>query len=295
MDNGAVNWQYRMEQALEYIEARLENETPLKGAAETAHCSPFYFMRMFEVITGISPAEYVRRRRLSRAALEIASGTARILDIALKYGYESPDSFTRAFKREFGCLPTEARAGGVRLHTYPPLRFSIALKGDTPMEFRIEQEAEMKLTGPVIRVDSTNGNNFVKIPAFWEELMADGRSARMAEMAANSPLGIAGLCFDLNMDTGEFTYGAMIESSCAPDGSKEGWEQVTIPAGTWAKFTSRGPLHPNFQDMIKRIYAEWFPESGREHAGTAELEFYPKGLNPASPDYWCEYWVPIKT
>jgi AraC family transcriptional regulator len=289
-----MDWQTRMTKALEYLERTLTDEIDMERTAREANCSLFYFMRMFEVITGSSAAEYVRRRRLSKAALELASGQERVLDIALKFGYDSPDSFARAFRREFGCLPSEARLPGTKLHTYPPLSFSVVLKGATAMEYRIEQEREFRVTGLSLRANSQDGSNLTEIPGFWDTLMADGRCDALCAKGAGSRLGVCGVCHSFDMNTGRFVYAVAIETPESVQGLPRDCEQFLVPASTWAKFTCRGPLHPNLHETIQRIFSEWFPSSGREHAGTAEIEFYPPGLDTNSPDYWCEYWVPLK-
>lgn len=283
-----------MTRALNYLEQNLLNEIDVELAGREANCSPFHFMRMFEVITGVSPAEYVRRRRLSLAALELISGTERVIDVALKYGFDSPDSFARSFKREFDCLPSEARVPGAKLHTFPPLSFSIALKGDKAMEYRIEKSKAYELTGLSLKANSQDGSNFKDVPAFWDTVMKDGRFAALCKKAAGSTLGVCGVCHSFDMRSGTFTYTIAIERPKDRTGLPEGCEDIVVPASTWAKFTSRGPLHPNFQDTIKRIFSEWFPASGREHAGTAELEFYPDLPDTGAADYWCEYWAPLK-
>ncbi len=289
-----MDWQTRMENALEYLEKNLLNEIDIDKAAHAANCSSFHFMRMFEVITGNSPAEYVRRRRLSMAALELSSGSEKILDMALKYGYDSPDSFTRAFRREFDCLPSEARLPGARLHTNPPIAFTVSLKGDKLMEYRIEQGTEYRLTGVSLHAESADESNFTDVPAFWDTIMRDGRFTALCAKIGASKLGICGVCHSFDTKTGRFTYTIAIETPADRNGLPEGCEDFTVPASTWAKFTSRGPLRPNFQQTIKRIFSEWFPTSGKEHAGTAEIEFYPEHLDPSAADYWCEYWVPLK-
>lgn len=289
-----MDWQQRMSRALAYLERNLEDEIDYGLAASEANCSAFHFMRMFEVITGVGPAEYVRRRRLSCAAMKLASSDERIIDLALRYGYDSPDSFTRAFKREFGCVPSEARAPGTVLHAYPPLSFSIALKGDKAMEYRIEKGEAVSLIGYSINVINRDGNNFRIIPAFWDEIMKDGRWNALCTKASGSRLGVVGVCHSADPKTCDFIYSIAIETPAETSGLPDGLEPVEVPASTWAKFTSRGPLAPNFQDTIKRIYSEWFPASGREHAGTAEVEYYGTHPDPSAEDYWCEYWVPLK-
>jgi AraC family transcriptional regulator len=288
-----MDWQERMSAAIAFLESRLNEPLDLEAAGQKANCSAFHFMRMFEVITGISPAEYVRRRRLSIAGLELASEGVKVIDVAMKFGYESPDAFTRAFRREFGCLPSDAKQPGARLHSYPPLSFSIALQGDKAMEYRIEKGPEYHMTGLSLKCNEKNGENFKIIPEFWKAIMTDGRCEALGRKA-KAPLGIVGICHSHDMATGNFVYTIGIRSPLDRSGLPKGCDDLVIPASTWAKFTSRGPLDQNFQGVIKRIFSEWFPASGKEHAGTAEIEFYPEGLDTSSQDYWCEYWVPIK-
>jgi AraC family transcriptional regulator len=285
--------------ALDYLERHLKDDIDLGAAAAEANCSAFHFMRMFEMVTGIGVAEYVRRRRLSLAALELASGRTqgsadRILDIALDCGYESPDAFARAFKREFGCTPSEAREPGLILHSYSKLAFTVALKGDTAMEYRIEKGKALRLCGFSLRTSGVNGTSFKEIPEFWNQLMRDGRYAALCTAAAGSSVGMCGVCHSCDDASGEFTYSVAIETAASLDSLPKGCVELFVPASTWAKFTSRGPLSKSFQPLIKRIYAEWLPASGREHAGTPEIEFYPDSPDMEAADYWCEYWIPLK-
>jgi AraC family transcriptional regulator len=289
-----MDWQDRMSKALGYIEENLSGEIDLDRAAKEANCSAFHFMRMFDVITGMGPGEYIRRRRLSRAAVDLASGESRVIDVALAYGYDSPDSFSRAFKREFGCLPSEARIPGRPLHSYPPLSFSVVLKGDKAMEFRIEKSPAYRLTGLDLHASNAGGKNLSDVPAFWDRVMADGRFEALCKAAGDSHLNVCGVCRDFDMKAGTFIYSIAIETPADRSLLPSGCVDFVVPASTWAKFTSRGPLRPNLQETMKRIFSEWFPSSGREHAGTAEIEYYPHLPECQAADYWCEYWVPLK-
>jgi len=290
-----MDWQERMGAAIGYLEGNLRGEADIEKAAEAANCSVFHFHRMFEVITGLGPGEYLRRRRLSEAARELSSGSgAKVIDIALRYGYDSPDAFSRAFRREFGCLPTEARRPGARLHSYPRLSFSVSLKGDKPMEYRIEEMGAIELAGVGARISWAGGENFVSVPAFWELAKKRGFIESLCAKADLSRMGICGVCRNFDMAAGEFTYSIAIDESADVSGMPEGSESFAVPASTWAKFTSRGPLRPNFQETIKRALSEWLPSAPEwDHAGTAEIEFY-YGGDDESPDYLCEYWIPIK-
>jgi len=290
-----VDWQERMNAALEYIENNLEGEIEWHKAAAEANCSTFHFLRMFEVIAGVCPGEYVRRRRLSLAALSLAAGETKVIDAALAAGYDSPDAFGRAFKREFGLSPSEARRPGVSLKTWPRLVFSVFLKGDTPMDFRIEQHEAMSFTGVALRTRQTNGINTREIPAFWQKANADGTAERIYDARpARSKMGLMGICVDdYNDKTQEFTYLIGIETPADKSQLPAGCVDVKAPAGTWAVFPSRGPMPGAIQEVWRRIFHEWFPASGYEHGPGPELEVYGEG-DPQSPDYYSEVWIPVK-
>lgn len=288
-----MDWQQRMTAALDYLEDCVTGDFSAEEAGRRANCSPFHFMRMFEIVAGISPSEYVRRRRLSRAAIDLASDRGLILDIALRYGYESPDSFSRAFRREYGCLPSEAKRPGARLHNYPRIAFSVALKGERAMDYRIEKGDAIRMTGVEARLNRNDAENLGRIPRMWDETLGDGRYSAFREKARGSRLGLCGVCRYPADEAGAFIYSIAIEAPYDRAGLPEGCVDFEIPASTWAKFSSRGPLVPSVQDTLKRVWTEWFPSSGREHAGTAEIERYPEG-DPASTDYLCECWVPLR-
>jgi AraC family transcriptional regulator len=288
-----MDWQQRMNDALAYLEANLYGEAELDAAARAANCSTFHFCRIFQVITGIGPGEYLRRRRLSEAALALSGSKEKVIDVALRFGYDSPDAFARAFRREFGCLPSDARRESARLHSYPPLSFQIVLKGDRPMEYRIEEGKAMELAGIDIRCRSKDGSNMKDVPAFWDAICADGRFKALCAKANPASMAVCGVCRDFDFQSGEFTYSIAVDKPESMEGMPKGSEAFTVPASTWGKFTSRGPLRPNFQDTIKRVFAEWLPASDWETAGSAEIEYYSDG-DGHSADYWCEYWIPLK-
>jgi AraC family transcriptional regulator len=291
-----MDWQERMTKAIDCLEKSLCGELDMEKVAAAANCSAFHFYRMFEVVTGVGPAEYLRRRRLSEAAMLLSSGGEdKVLDLALRYGYDSPDSFARAFRREFGCLPSEARRKGVSLHSYPRLSFSVVLKGDKAMEYRIEELPAIELAGVSVQIGTKDGENFSAVPAFWETVMKDGRFKKLCANSDMARMGVCGVCHAFDMASGRFKYSIAVDAPASMGDMPEGSERFTVPASTWGKFVSRGPMKPNYQDTIKRIFSEWMPASEWEHAGTAEIEFYPdSGCGPESPDYWCEYWVPLK-
>jgi len=135
-----VDWTQRLNAAVDYLEETWNREPDLERAAALANSSLFHFLRMFEVVSGLSPGEYSRRRRLSRAALDLAAGNEKVIDVALRYGYESPEAFAKAFKRLFGLTPSEAKVPGVTLEVWPPLRLAVVLKGERSMKYRIVEK-----------------------------------------------------------------------------------------------------------------------------------------------------------
>jgi len=289
-----MDWQERLNASIAWIEGHLEGEMEWAAAAREANCSLFHFLRMFEVVTDCSPGEYLRRRRLSRAAQELAAGEGKVLDLALKYGYDSPDSFAKAFKRLFGCTPSEARKPGARLGLYGPLTVSFVLKGLQAMNYRIEERPAFSLTGTWIRVTSDQGENFKTIPAFWEKSMKDGSFSALARAApAGSGIGVCGVCADCGTDAAYFDYLIAIETPADRALLPPLCKDVAVPAATWGIFESRGPLPKAVQETWKRIFSEWFPSSGWECADGPQLEVYGPG-DGAREDYYSEIWIPLK-
>ena len=289
-----MDWQERMNRAIAWIERHLTEEMEWDEAAREAHCSLFHFLRMFEVITGLTAAEYVRRRRLSLAAMELVSGDAKIIDLALRYGYDSPDAFARAFRKLFGCTPTEARRPGVRLRSYPPITFSITLQGAHAMDYRIETRPAFRLTGVPLRTTTRDGRSFREIPALWERSMQDGTFARLqALVPPGSAIGVAGVCAEFDMANEEFTYLIAIETPADRAALPDGCRHIAVPAATWGVFEARGPLPESIQDVMRRIFGEWFPASGWEHADGPELEIY-SADDPRDADCYSEVWIPLQ-
>ncbi|MDR9746175.1 helix-turn-helix transcriptional regulator [Paenibacillus taichungensis] len=142
-----MDWLMRMNRALDYIEINLVSEIELKEIAKSACCSSHQFQRMFSFITNVSLAEYIRRRRLTLAAIELQNSDMRVVDIAIEYGYESPVSFARAFQSLHGVNPAMAREEGIALKAYTRLSFLISIKGEEPMNYRIEQKKAFKYLG----------------------------------------------------------------------------------------------------------------------------------------------------
>jgi AraC family transcriptional regulator len=163
------------------------------------------------------------------------------------------------------------------------------------MDYRIEQVEEFTLIGFSIKLNSKDGSHFLAIPQFWQTLMDDSRFAILAKNVGKSKLGICGVSHSMDMESGNFVYSIAVEKQTGNSAIPETAEIIFVPASTFAKFTAKGPCTEALQATVRKIYGEWFQSSGKEHAGTPEIEYYPPVDIPLdSPDYWCEYWVPIK-
>ncbi|MBN1189037.1 MAG: AraC family transcriptional regulator [Dehalococcoidales bacterium] len=298
-----MEWPERFNAAIEHIEQHLEDEIDYNAAAKIACFSLFHFQRIFHVVNGMTLADYVRRRRMTLAARDLSYGNAKIIDIALKYGYDSPDAFSRAFRRVNGVTPQAAREPGVTLVAYPRISFQIVLKGGDNMDYRIVEKPAFEVVCRSRRFTTINGENFIKVPQFWDEFCEDrkGNEALMAysgckpgQVTGGVELGICWIPEDA-VTREEFTYGIGVEKEQGP--VPAGFETKDIPAATWAVFSAKGSLRPSpaaIQDVTKRIFSEWFPSTGFEHAPQPELEVYLPG-DITSPDYVTQIWIPIIT
>lgn len=283
-----MDWLARMNGALDYIEDHLGGEIDYRALAAQAGRSPFHLQRMFPFITDITLSDYIRRRRLSMAAVALQDGE-RVLEVALRYGYESPESFSRAFRRLHG-VPPSAIGSGVTVKCYPRLSFQITIKGEAAMNYRIEEKEPFAMHGVARRIDRTGGNNFKEIPRFWQECYRDGtmdRLARALGLPENATLH-AGL-YDFSDTAFSYMIGGLGEGA-APNG----YETLAAPAATWAIFTTdehgEEEIVERIQTMTKRVFSEWFPSSGYEHAEAPEFEMY---HCRGEGRFYSEVWVPV--
>ncbi len=288
-----MEWSERMNAAIDYIEENLAGEIDFNEASNKACCSTFHFQRIFFAINGLTPAEYARRRRLTLAARELTSGNARVIDIAMKYGYESPDSFTRAFRNLHGVTPTAAREPGVTLTAFPRISFNIILKGGNDMDYTIIEKPAFDIIGRSRKFSTANGENFIKIPQFWHEYMATEEYRELMELTGEKPGpvtggGCLGVCFGgENNNWDPFSYGIGIEKP--EEKSPVKFEVVPVPAAAWAVFDC---TLDNLQDITKRIFSEWFPSTGYEHDNAPEIEVYLPG-DFANTAMKCQIWMPV--
>lgn len=283
-----MDWLDSMNKAVEYLEANITEKFDIEKVAKIALSSTFHFQRMYHMITGVTVAEYIRRRKLTLAAQDIISGE-KIINVAYKYGYETPEAFTKAFRKMHGISPSVAREPGANLKAYPKLSFHISIKGDKDMNYKIVEKGSFKVVGKQRRITMVDGENFKQVPEFWYDCMKDGSYEWISSRAGK--LGVLGISKDFDKYKDEFNYMMAVEET--KDTIPKGYVSTIIPAATWAVFESVGALPEAIQDLTRRIFTEWLPSTGYQHDCAPELEVYPLG-DTSSTDYRCEIWIPIK-
>lgn len=288
-----MNWIQGIQSAIDYVEANLTGEIDYEEAAKRACSSPFHFQRVFGILCGFSLGDYIRMRRLSLAGEELSKGGAKIIDIALKYGYYTPESFSRAFTRFHGIAPSEAKRGG-RVKIFTPLSVKLSLSGGSKMDYRIEKRDAFQVVCKRKSVGKPQAANATPdITAMWQEFGKDGTMARLIACMPEKPVmkGLLGICFSAELDAKQFPYGIGVEY----DGRKvdDDLEIVTIPAHTYAVFTSKGKMPDAFIETYHRIVTEFFPQSTQyEYAESVEFEVYSSN-DVSDPNYKCEIWIAV--
>lgn len=289
-----MNWITGIQRALDYIEEHLDEEIDYEKVAKEAYSSVFHFQRMFGMLCGYSLGDYIRMRRLTLASGELINTDKKVIDIALKYGYDSPESFTRAFCRFHGATPTEVRHGG-NIKSFSRLSVKLILSGGSIMNYRIEKKGAFKVICKRKRVNKPESETATAdIKNFWSECAADGTTKRVCGYFPDNPAfkGLLGICFSGDMENSAFPYGIGVEY----DGrtiEDDDLEVVEIPAHTFAVFPCRGRMPDAFVETYKKICTEFFPQSERyEYGNGIELEVYPSD-KVDDPNYYCEIWIAV--
>lgn len=282
-----------MNKAIVYIEEHLTEDIDYSEVSKIAYCSEYHFKRMFSFLAGVSLSEYIRRRRLSLAALELKDKDLRIIDIAVKYGYNSADSFSRAFHSMHGILPSEARGENVQLKAYPQMTFQLLIKGGFEMNYRIVEKGPFKLVGFKKRVPIIFEGVNPEI-AQMTELLTSEVVKQLKTISNVEPTGIISASTNFSEgrmeEKGELDH--YIGVATSGDETAE-FDVLKIDACTWAVFESIGPFPETLQNVWARIYSEWFPSSGYEVIEGPEI-LRNESPDTRNPKYRSEIWIPIK-
>ena len=283
-----MEWMAIIGNSIQYIEDHITEDITVEDVAKCVGVSPFYFQKGFAMLCGFSVSEYIRNRRLALAGNDLLVTQEKIIDIAMKYGYDSPDSFTKAFTRFHGVTPTSVRRGAVLLKSFAPLKLKISLEGGYLMDYKIVRKEEFTVIANAKTFPYEGAKE--SIPQFWQEHFKSGKGAVVC--------GWYGINIDLEMGQENFEY-----LSADPYNPQkevpEGFEIRTIPAFEWAVFPCRGAMPTALQDVNTKIYTEWLPALKEyEFAAGYCVEYYddPTKYEKGTLDenYYCEIWIPIK-
>lgn len=256
-----MQWVDRMNQVIEYIETNLEGEIDPEQISRIMACPYSVFQRSFAPITGIQISEYIRCRRLSCAAYDLQHTNLRVLDIAVKYGYDSADAFSAAFKRMHGISPQAAKEPSACVKFYARLKFTFMIMGAGEMEYRTMKKEAFDVLG-IRRITAYGGGT-------WGIVKTDGTAERLREISGHSC--DLGLCFGFDGD-GNNDYMCGIEYRGE---DMEGFDRYSYPTANWLVFTAKGTISGGVLGQTwKRIYGEFLPQSEYEQIDLPTIEQY---------------------
>lgn len=276
-----MDWLKNWNEALDELERNLEGTVDAEKLGRLAGCSAYHFQRMFSHLAGVPLSEYVRRRRMTRAAADLQNGE-KVLDVALRYGYESPTAFNRAFQAVHRIPPSQAKQAGVKLKAFPRIHFKFVLKGAEEMEYQIVKREAFRIVGFRTPLPTDVEESFQVVPRFWAEV--GPRQAELFPLMDGEPAGMLGVC-TCGEEENSY-YIAVASSEPAPEGMYE-W---MVPDATWAIFNGTGRLPEAMQSLQKRIVSEYLPDSGYEWAKAPDIEVY---LNRPGEESRFQVWLPV--
>jgi AraC family transcriptional regulator len=283
-----------LQQAIDYVEHNLNSAIEIEDIAGAAMTSKYHFQRMFHALTGFTVTEYVRNRRLTLAAEELAGTDGKVIDIALNYGY-TPEAFAKAFQRLHGVTPQMAKKKNVKLKSFPRISFQIQIKGETEMNYRIVEEKASTVAGKDFIIEK---DAYTEIPAFVEKIWKDGTHDQINELAGR-PAGslLYGYYFDFSEDgTKRYLMGTELPEEV--EIPKE-LTTLSVPDQTYAVFDSRESIPDDAEigleiiNVWRRIYSEWFPSAGFEQVEGPCIEKY-FWSDDNQEESICEVWIPVR-
>ena len=279
-----MDWLENWNKALDELERSLNGEIRLEELGRLAGCSPYHFQRMFSYLAGVPLKEYVRRRRMTRAAADLRAGE-KVLEVALRYGYDSPTAFNRAFQGIHGVAPSLAKQDGVKLKAFPRIRFKFVLKGDVEMEYQIVGKDAFRIVGFRTPLTMDVEESFQAVPRFWGEV--GPRIGELIPLMSPEMPGVLGVS-TCHHEAENSYYIAVASNAPVPEGLSE-W---TVPAATWAVFTGQGQAPLAIQELQKRIVSVCLPDSGYEWAQAPDVEVYLNGPDAAEAQF--QVWLPVQ-
>ncbi|MCX4304944.1 MAG: AraC family transcriptional regulator [Acetatifactor sp.] len=267
--------------------------------AGQVHMSGYHFHRTFSFITGMTANEYIRKRRLTLAAIELQTTDSSVTDVAYKYGYESPESFSKAFSRFHGSTPKQAKRKGAKLHLFNPLAIKITVEGGSIMDYRIEHKEGQKFIAMVRAFSNEiiNDDNDHSIPDFWGECYAKNLIEPMKLLRAEGKRDLYGLCSPATASETHFNYGIGVAVDRDTDMEKleelaeNGYSIWETEPADYAVFKCFGDDGDCLSRTWDQFFKEFVPQTGYTQTDDTDYEVY---FERGEKGLFCELWVPVK-
>lgn len=297
-----MEWITAIRKSVEFIEEHLKDKICAQDVAEAVYMSQVHFQKGFHVMTGYSVAEYIRNRKLYLAALDLKDTDTKVIDVAFDYGYETPESFTKAFTRFHCASPSEVKQGAA-VRTFLPLAIKIDVSGGDKMDVKIKNMFGFKVIGFV--KEFSYDTAYDEIPKYWDEICkkyaanvyAGNPPSNACEKALmDNCIGEYGVCIDDESLAGKGKFLYLIAGKYAGGEVPEGMMVYEFPQGEWAVFDCVGAIPGALQSLNTRIFKEWLPGNpDYEISGNANVEWYDcMNGEKTDPDYHSAVWIPVK-
>ncbi len=282
----------RLNDAMKYIEDNLINQIDMKEVGKIALCSEFHFSKMFSYLASMPLSEYIRKRRLTLAAIDLQNSNEKIIDIAIKYNYNSADAFSRAFYKFHDILPSEVQQGNTPIKSFPKMNFEINITGGNTVKYKIMNKDAFNIIGFKKNVTITHTGINPEISEMQSLLTMDAIK-ELKEMSNVEPKGMlsASMNFiDRNLD-GVGTLDHII--GVASNIEQDKYNTTKVEPATWAVFSVEGEFPKALQDTWANIYGQWFPSSSYIPTGEVEISYHKRPTIPGEY-YEGEIWIPVK-
>lgn len=298
-----MDWIIGLQKAIDYIEDNLIDDIDYEKVAAQSFSSSYHFQRVFSILCGFTVGEYVRNRRLSLAGTELATSDIKVIDIALKYGYESPDSFAKAFQKFHGILPSQARHNGNKLKSFSRLVLKFSLEGGSIMNYRIEEKDEMVLTGYRRRFTGTPADKRTQENDFYVSTRANQYILHGLSRDCDTQYNV--MC-NFEEDGYDFYIASKLDkwhtenlTLALGKADAKRFEQIVVPKGLYVVCETERTQYPTAlqNELRKKVITEWLPSSGYQLADAPEISvshwFYEYGNKELSNSRYIELWLPI--
>lgn len=289
-----MNGMNQFEKIIDYCEDNLAHEICLEALADKAGYSMFHFCRLFQCATGHTPMEYIRKRRLTHAAVELYDSPDYIKEIGYRWGFNSHENFVRAFKKQFGVSPTQYRDCKSSLNMFHRIeKLQTCTFHDLGLTPEFVYKPDFKLAGFICHTTWKDGANGTDVPKHWNNYHGRKLYDRIGIKTDPSSRYDIGLMtgYDFVNDRFSYVLGLEVEDFAEISGD---CTKMIVPAARYAVFrTPRADTHTfvrNIHMTWNYIYNVWLPGSGFRHTGTHEFETYCEESHTFSE----EIWIPIE-